>query len=483
MKTHENAKMSTQQEFPSTASKSSHTPTLQSALEENKSENLQCSKCNSVFKNRVQQSEHTCSSMLEGLTTIPCPHCSAVCVGQTALTLHVEHAHSSETVEHKKCPICQKKFLNIDELAVHLKVHDIGVQSDQSMSSIDFANVLTSPKLKNIQPKDFLVCPYCLREDFESLESLEVHMQGVHSVKPTEVYTCNYCNAPYKNLYSLHEHMRAVHQNQPSMGIKYPCSRCGKEYPSIDTLQDHKKRTHHSKHLKSLDVICCTQCMMTFPSSASLREHMKTNHKQSPSPFKAKDDQKTTLKTPKYPNEKELQSDAHTIINVPEPTHLLRHLKTPPTLLNSNPLPSPSNLKSPVSPAKLSSTPSFYRPLATPPLNNSDRNKLKCDQCNSAFFDISSYQAHMKFHIDTALGQFACKKCNKLFITEEELERHLSSHFLSVMTEYGCTSCSKSFGKPDELQKHLMDIHAHHLYRCSLCKEIFDSKVNVQVSS
>ena len=38
-------------------------------------------------------------------------------------------------------------------------------------------------------------------------------------------------------------------------------------------------------------------------------------------------------------------------------------------------------------------------------------------------------------------------------------------------------------GKPDELQKHLMDIHAHHLYRCSLCKEIFDSKVNIQVSS
>ncbi len=36
-------------------------------------------------------------------------------------------------------------------------------------------------------------------------------------------------------------------------------------------------------------------------------------------------------------------------------------------------------------------------------------------------------------------------------------------------------------GKPDELQKHLMDIHAHHLYRCSLCKEIFDSKVNIQV--
>ena len=492
MKTHESFKPPSQPEFPTNAGLTSHMKPQQSDSEDNQSDKLKCLKCNAVFENSVYQSAHTCSTALVGLKTIPCTHCAAVCVGQTALSLHVEHAHSTESIEHKKCPICHKKFLSLEELAVHIKVHDIGVPSDPGMAAVqenaavEFASVLASSNAKSLCPKDFLVCPYCLREDFESLESLEVHMQGVHSVKPTEVYTCNYCNAPYKNLYSLHEHMRAVHQNQPSMGIKYPCSRCGKEYPSIEALQDHKKRMHHAKQLKNLDVICCTQCMITFPSAGSLREHMKTNHKQTP--LKVKEDQKPTLKTPKYPSSEKdgLQSDVHTIINVPEPSHLLRHLKTPPSsLLNSNSHSSSSNPKSPVSPAaKLASAPSYYGPLSTPPLSTStDRAppKLTCDQCNSAFFDISTYQTHMKFHIDAALGQFACKKCNKLYLTEEELERHLSSHFLSVMTEYGCTSCSKSFSKPDELQKHLMDIHAHHLYRCSLCKEIFDSKVNIQV--
>jgi DNA-directed RNA polymerase subunit RPC12/RpoP len=70
----------------------------------------------------------------------------------------------------------------------------------------------------------------------------------------------------------------------------------------------------------------------------------------------------------------------------------------------------------------------------------------------------------------------------QLFLSEEQLESHLSMHYLSASSEFGCSSCNKTFNKPDELQKHLMDIHAHHLYRCSLCKDVFDSKVNIQVS-
>ena len=486
MKTHEAFKPAScticQQEFLTSAALASHMTSHQSDADHIEVNKTQCSKCDAVFENDQQQEDHVCSSVMMGMKPVPCPQCTAMCIGETALALHIENAHSPNSAEKNKCPLCNRTFASLEELAVHIKVHDI-VSTDQT--AVDFAaSVLASSAAKGLCPKDFLVCPYCLREDFESLESLEVHMQGVHSVKPTEVYTCNYCNAPYKNLYSLHEHMRAVHQNQPSMGIKYPCSRCGKEYPSIETLQDHKKRMHHAKQLKSLDVNYCNHCMMTFSSAQSLREHMKSCHKTPPS--KVKDEPRPTLKTPKFPSSDKdtAQADVHTIINVPEPSHLLRHLKTPPSShLNSSALATPSNPKPPVSPAgKLSPVASYYRPLSTPPAS-SDRpqTKLTCDQCNSVFFDMSSYQTHMKFHIDAALGQFACKKCNKLFLTEEELERHLSTHFLSVMTEYGCTSCSKTFGKPDELQKHLMDIHAHHLYRCSLCKEIFDSKVNVQV--
>ena len=487
MKTHESRSSSASTLSPQMTSQ-------KTATDDTKPEKSKCSKCNAEFETDQLKADHVCPSILAGMKTIACPLCSAICVGQTALSLHIEHAHFTDTQESRKCPMCNKTCKSFEDLAVHIKMHNIGIPQEfeisppRDLGPTDFptpTGILPSPGAKSLCPKDFLVCPYCLREDFETLESLEVHMQGVHSVKPTEVYTCNYCNAPYKNLYSLHEHMRAVHQNQPSMGIKYPCSRCGKEYPSIEALQDHKKRMHRSKHLKNINAIYCTTCMMTFGSTQALSEHVKLAHKQSPG--KVKDDQTPTLKTPKFPTSDKdgLPTDVHTIINVPEPSHLLRHLKTTPSSqLNLNSFgPSSTPKPPPLSPAgNLSPGANFYKPLGTPPAS-SDRGttKLTCDQCNATFFDINTYQTHMKCHIDAALGQFACKKCNKLFLTEDDLERHLSSHFLTVMSEYGCTSCSKTFGKPDELQKHLIDIHAHHLYRCSLCKEIFDSKVNIQV--
>jgi hypothetical protein len=72
-------------------------------------------------------------------------------------------------------------------------------------------------------------------------------MQSIHNVRSSEVYTCNYCNAPYHNLYSLHEHMRAVHQNQPCTDIKYPCTLCSRHFSSIESLSIHKKVAHYKE--------------------------------------------------------------------------------------------------------------------------------------------------------------------------------------------------------------------------------------------
>ena len=79
--------------------------------------------------------------------------------------------------------------------------------------------------------------------------------------------------------------------------------------------------------------------------------------------------------------------------------------------------------------------------------------------------------------------RYCCPHCSADFAVSEadQFELHVAMHLVSTSTEYGCQSCLKSFNKPDELQKHLLDIHAHHLYRCALCKEMFDSKVSIQV--
>lgn len=141
---------------------------------------------------------------------------------------------------------------------------------------------------------------------------------------------------------------------------------------------------------------------------------------------------------------------------------------------------------------------------------------LLCNQCSAALPDFESFRTHLKSHLEEAgglrgllgggsdimgmlsnqdsrvssskspasSGALACPHCGAKFSGADDhqaFEQHVATHFMATATEYGCQSCLKLFPKPDELQKHLMDIHAHHLYRCSLCKEMFDTKVAIQV--
>lgn len=80
--------------------------------------------------------------------------------------------------------------------------------------------------------------------------------------------------------------------------------------------------------------------------------------------------------------------------------------------------------------------------------------------------------------------RYFCPHCPTDFALADvdQLNHHVSMHLVSTSTEYGCQSCHKTFLQPDELQKHLLDMHAHHLYRCALCQETFDTKVSIQVN-
>ncbi|XP_059480698.1 zinc finger protein 423 isoform X2 [Neocloeon triangulifer] len=123
-----------------------------------------------------------------------------------------------------------------------------------------------------------------------------------------------------------------------------------------------------------------------------------------------------------------------------------------------------------------------------------------CNQCNAHCPDFESFRSHQRTHLDAEHGKssppkaprqpnhaapptplFQCPECSEGFPNENLLEVHCLGHFLTTTTEFSCQSCLKSFQRPDELQKHLMDSHSHQLFRCALCREIFDSRVAAQV--
>ena len=159
---------------------------------------------------------------------------------------------------------------------------------------------------------------------------------------------------------------------------------------------------------------------------------------------------------------------------------------------DSRPSPSPSpkrpKLMSPILglnvPTSSSSSP-LHHSLSSMPL------PLLCNQCSPSpmFNDFEHFRDHLKSHLmapqislsnKISVPHHQCPYCDTLVTTD--LENHIVNYHLgSVSNQFGCESCNKMFTKPDELQKHLMDIHAHHLYQCAICREVFDSKVTIQV--
>ncbi|KAL8559761.1 hypothetical protein ACOMHN_002294 [Nucella lapillus] len=455
---------------------------------------LTCVQCGQTFETvRLMQEHMSIHTAVIKVEKQSCEVCGQQFTSQEALDAHMEHLHYRPTLDldptaaldHAallKCPMCPLDFADTVSLCHHLMTHTLTLTSDLDPATLirgsKDAFETTSPKKEGssrshtpkrsasvadlspggsrLPPKtpQALVCPYCLSDSFDSLEVLELHMQSMHSVKSNEIYTCNYCNAPYPNLYSLHDHMNVVHRNHPGIGIKYPCSLCNNQFPSIEALAKHKSLSHsypdtnQGAHHSGIDSAFCGQCTLTFPSARQLEEHMVTIHGATGAVMEKKTGKTRGRKPLNKGNKENKQSATRT---------KSRQASYPASVMDS------------------SSASSSARAMA------STADSITCDECNATFHELGNFQAHMKLHLDAALAKFTCKKCGQQLGSQEQLEAHLSLHYLCLATEYGCTSCVKLFSKPDELQKHLMDIHAHHLYRCALCKEIFDSKVNIQV--
>lgn len=108
---------------------------------------------------------------------------------------------------------------------------------------------------------------------------------------------------------------------------------------------------------------------------------------------------------------------------------------------------------------------------------------LRCSQCNTMLTDFEAFRDHVRGHLARGdLKNFVCFHCGVSFIDQSEYELHVVSHFLINATEYACTfGCDKQFDSADAFQKHLFDVHAQSVWKCSICSELFESKVGIQI--
>jgi len=285
-----------------------------------------------------------------------------------------------------------------------------------------------------------LECPYCQRKDFDSVGPLTSHIRTTHARPSDNLFTCGSCGLAFATVDKLQQHQRAQHDTPsgtpaisaasslsgqgtpPVDGLTEPrwmCRFCPVQFYDAQTLRDHEEAIHLSRTSLSnivtqSSVVFCSQCSLGFPHIYALADHMHHSHGYN-----------TRARVVSH------DAPAATGADTAAPS---------------------GRCRDPV------------RPTA-----------VRADSVDIARRALSTGKVTATSKVTASA---VCAECSTTFDNDDELEAHVASaHYLSLGTEYGCTSCLKLFARPEDLQKHLLDVHAHHLYRCTLCKQVFDSKV------
>ncbi|XP_030222819.1 zinc finger protein 423 isoform X5 [Gadus morhua] len=365
-------------------------------------------------------------------------------------------------------------------------------------------------------------CPYCSKRDFHSLAVLEIHLKTIHADKPQQSHTCQLCLDTLPTLYNLNEHVRKAHRGNGGGGggggggpvataaaafpllqftnvSAFHCNYCPDMFGDINSLQEHIRVSHclpggvmaGSTTLGGFEgnhAFFCNQCSMGFLTESSLTEHIQQTHCNSAlGGGAASGGGVTKLESPV------LQSASQSFMEVyscPYCTNspifgsllkLTKHIKE-----NHKNIPLANNKRqakmadlSPASSDVEISSPKRHRFGGDSAGSNGD---YPCNQCDQRFSSFEGFQAHLKSHLEQLLRRQSCPQCNKEdFESQEALLQHLTVHYTTTSTQYVCESCDKQFTSVDDLQKHLLDMHTFVLYHCTLCQEVFDSKVSIQV--
>ncbi|KAH0561304.1 PR domain zinc finger protein 5-like [Cotesia glomerata] len=129
-----------------------------------------------------------------------CDHCGKWFKLKMSLEKHLTLYHNLES----QCDICQQKFVDENDLRLHLKCHRRG---------------------------KFYHCDLC---QYKDISLLKVKDHKIQHMRP-ECYVCDHCGRPLKSKISLEKHLNLYHM-KPHL---FTCRQCGQRYQSKTWLKKH----------------------------------------------------------------------------------------------------------------------------------------------------------------------------------------------------------------------------------------------------
>ncbi|XDV26581.1 hypothetical protein PO909_030237 [Leuciscus waleckii] len=468
-------------------------------------ETRKCSRCEEGFdmpeelQKHIAESHPECSSPVGGSLEpgLQCIYCHEPFSDEGKLLSHIDQVHGRDQ-KSNTCTVCFENFPTVEELYTHMDIHQIPESSNSpsvlpvgytsvssttpdSNLSVDSLSMMetvsTVPKTRGRrkrathndvyrrsakQPKIEYSCIYCNKQVFSSLAVLQIHLKTKHVDKPEQAHTCQFCLEILPSLCNLNEHLKQIHNAEDPSGVLanlsdglLQCNFCPEVLGDLNALQEHIRHSHGFP----------SPCFMGFLTEATLEEHVRQTHCDSGS---LQFDSPLAV-TPKDPVV-EIYSCSY-CTNSPIFNSVLK--------LNKHIKENHKNI-----PLALNYINNGRRSLRVLSPQNSTSlcsSEFICNQCGAKYTSLDLFQTHLKTHLDGVVPQLTCPQCNKDFPNQESLLKHVTVHFTIMSTYYICESCDKQFTSVDDLQKHLLDMHTFMFFRCTLCQEVFDSKVSTQL--
>uniref|UniRef100_A0A182QRJ6 C2H2-type domain-containing protein n=1 Tax=Anopheles farauti TaxID=69004 RepID=A0A182QRJ6_9DIPT len=185
----------------------------------------------------------------------------------------VQFMHPSDLANHMKfhndekpfiCSVCNKVYLNLDELTEHMKKTHQQVKPyrchicDKTFTQSN--NLKTHIKTHIFQ--DPYKCQMCSRS-FQKEDDYSQHMLVHTADKP---YECTYCGKRFIQSNNLKTHVRTHTGEKP-----YRCTICSKNFNQKNNLNTHMRIHTGEKPFE------CTICDKRFNQSNNLNKHIKTH--------------------------------------------------------------------------------------------------------------------------------------------------------------------------------------------------------------
>ncbi|XP_016998018.2 zinc finger protein 423 homolog isoform X2 [Drosophila takahashii] len=438
----------------------------------------QCQFCEKTFP-RLGYLKHHVQSHAEHLP-FKCEYCAKLFKHKRSRDRH-KKLHTNE--RNYKCPHCEAAFSRSDHLKIHMKTHDIQKPFQCSMCNRGYntAAALTSHMQKHKKNAAILAAggnPNALNYSPRSTGSASASVSSNGSLQKRR-YALALASDSSPSRLDFPKRSRSSHvggaNTNTTAATPTPllrCSYCPKvaEFSSLEQLNAHLQSVHEQT-VKTPDSegfqLSCEYCTMKFGNIAGLFQHMRATHMDrlsSPNSYYEHFNRLATAGT----FSPRLAMDMPKIkpdLGSPERDSRPAEEDLPTDLS--------SNKRRPVTPNP--QTQNQLPPPSAPP------GVFFCNQCNAGLPDFESFRNHLKSHIAEGM-QLICPHCGLSLPEQSEFERHVVGHFLITGSEFNCSSsCGKSFAKSEDLQQHLLAEHVLTLLKCSLCSEVCESRMAMQL--